>query len=92
MLGSVDALEPGFRPGARWGLGSPEHGGRRTHQVFVPARAGGVWRAGGSGMRWWGLARSGARRALGVWRMLGALARWGSGVRWGPAHAGALAR
>ena len=27
-------------------------------------------------MRWWGLARSGARRAL------GALARWGSGVPW----------
>ena len=78
MLGSVDALEPGFRPGARWGLGSPEHGGRRTHQVFVPAHAGGglarrgLWHAlVGSGTLG-GLARAGGAR-----RVLGALAHAG---------------
>lgn len=84
MVGSVDAPEPGFCPGARWGgFDSPEHGRQRTHQVFVPARAGlwhapGVWRARGSGMRWRVLARSGAWRAL-----VGPGARWGSGAYWG---------
>ena len=59
MVGSVDAPEPGFRPGARWG---------------VLARAGVLARVGGSGALG-GLARSGAWRALvgpgacwGLWR------------------------
>ena len=63
MVGSVDTPEPGFRPGARWG---------------VLARAGVLARVGGSGMRWgpgarWrALARwgPGARRGFGVpWRL-----------------------
>ena len=73
MLGSANAPEPGFHPGA---LGS-------WHASGVLACAGGLWHAlGGSGMRWWGLARSGA------WRALGILARWGSGMRWGFWYAG----
>ena len=81
MVGSVDAPEPGFCPGARWGgFDSPEHGRQRTHQVFVPARAG-LWHAlAGSGTLG-GLARAG-----GFWHARGPGARW-----WGPAHAGALA-
>ena len=69
MLGSVNAPEPGFRPGARWGL----------WRAGVLARVGGSgmrWglvRVGGSGMRW-GLVRAG-----GLWRMLGVLARVGGG-------------
>ena len=70
MLGSVDALEPGFRPGARWG-GSGAPG--------ALACAGGVWHARGPGARWgsgacWGLWRAGglacagARRMRGLWR------------------------
>lgn len=89
MVGSINAPEPGFRPGVRWGLGSPEHGRQRTHQVFVPARAGALARWG-SGVRWgfWhalagsgvlgGLACAGGLvRAGGFWRVLGALARVG---------------
>lgn len=68
MVGSVDAPEPGFRPGARWGPGT-----RR-----------GFWRAGGSGMRWRALARWGAWHALGAWCALaGSGACWGSGARRG---------
>ena len=84
MVGSINAPEPGFRPGVRWGLGSPEHGRQRTHQVFVPARAGVLPRVGGSGMRWRALARWGAWHALGAWCALaGSGACWGSGARRG---------
>lgn len=83
MVGSINAPEPGFRPGVRWGLGSPEHGRQRTHQVFVPARAGAL-------ARWGPATRRGFRHALGVlarsgaWRALvGPGARWGSGARRG---------
>ena len=61
MLGSVNAPEPGFRPGARWGL----------WRAGVLARVGGSgmrWglvRVGGSGMRW-GLVRAG-----GLWHASG---------------------
>lgn len=76
MLGSVNAPEPGFRPGVRWGLGSPEHGRQRTHQVFVPARAGALAR--------WGSGVLGAWHALGAWCALaGSGACWGSGARRG---------
>lgn len=68
MVGSVDAPEPGFRPGA---LGS-------WHASGVPACA------GGSGMRWRALARWGAWHALGAWCALaGSGACWGSGARRG---------
>lgn len=86
MVGSINAPEPGFRPGVRWGLGSPEHGRQRTHQVFVPARAGlwhapGVWHAlAGSGVLGGLACAGGLVRAGGLWRVLGALARVG-GVR-----------
>ena len=93
MVGSVDAPEPGFRPGARWGPGT-RRGFRRA--LGALACAGGLWRAGGPGMRWgpgarwrvlaraggsgmrWGLVRAG-----GLWRMLGVLARVGGfGFPW----------
>lgn len=77
MVGSINAPEPGFRPGVRWGLGSPEHGRQRTHQVFVPARAGALARAGVLACA------GGFWHELGLWRALGALARWGSGAYWG---------
>ena len=87
MVGSINAPEPGFRPGVRWELGSPEHGRQRTHQVFVPARAGALARWG-SGVRWgfWhALAGSGVLGGPGM--------RWGPGARWRAlALAGALAR
>lgn len=76
MVGSINAPEPGFRPGVRWGLGSPEHGRQRTHQVFVPARAGALAR--------WG---SGARRGFGVpWRLTRSRLRlgWCCGLRVAP--------
>ena len=85
MVGSVDAPEPGFRPGARWGPGT-RRGFR--HALGALACAGGLWRAGGPGMRW----GPGAR-----WRVLahaGALAcvggsgmRWRALARWGAWHA-----
>ena len=50
MLGSVNAPEPGFRPGARWGLW----------------RAGVLARVGGSGMRWGLVRAGGLWRMLGV--------------------------
>ena len=49
MVGSVDAPEPGFRPGARWGPGM-RRGFR--HALGALACAGGLWRAGGSGACW----------------------------------------
>ena len=75
MLGSVNAPEPGFRPGARWGLW----------------RAGVLARVGGSGMRWGLVRAGGLWHASGVpacaggsgmrWGLRHALA--GSGARWG---------
>ena len=99
MVGSVDAPEPGFRPGARWGPGT-RRGFR--HALGALARWGawhalGAWCAlagsgacWGSGVRWgfWhALAGSGALgswHALGAWCALaGSGACWGSGARRG---------
>lgn len=67
MLGSVNAPEPGFRPGARWGLW----------------RAGVLARVGGSGMRWGLVRAGGLWHASGVPACAGALAcAGGSGMRW----------
>lgn len=84
MVGSADAPEPGFRPGARWGARLVRTWPAANPPGFRPgtrgalaragglACAGGLWRAGGPGMRW----GPGAR-----WR---ALARaGGSGARRG---------
>ena len=90
MVGSINAPEPGFRPGVRWELGSPEHGRQRTHQVFVPARAGALARWG-SGVRWgfWharagsgGLGGGGPALGAGC-ALAGTGACWGSGARRG---------
>ena len=83
MLGSANAPEPGFHPGA---LGS-------WHASGVLACAGGLWHAlGGSGMRWWGLARSGPGARWGFWRAGVLACAGGSGTLGDLAHAGALAR
>ena len=86
MLGSVNAPEPGFRPGARWGLWRAGVLAR----VGGSGMRGGLVRVGGSGRRWRALARvggSGMRwglvRAGGLWRMLGVLAHVGGfGFPW----------
>ncbi len=86
MVGSVDAPEPGFRPGARWGPG--------TRRGFRHALAGsgvlGAWHAlgawcalAGSGACW----GSGARRGFGVpWRLTRSRLRlgWCCGLRVAP--------
>ena len=79
MLGSVNAPEPGFRPGARWGLW----------------RAGVLARVGGSGMRWGLVRAGGLWRMLGALACAGGLwyasgvpaCAGGSGMRWGLRHA-----
>ena len=90
MVGSVDAPEPGFCPGARWGgvrlartWSAANPPGFRPGTRGALARAGGLARAGlwhalaGSGTLG-GLARAGgARRTLGLWRILGAVVRAG---------------
>ena len=74
MLGSANAPEPGFHPGA---LGS-------WHASGVLACAGGLWHAlggvlacAGGVWRARGLARAGDSGALGFWHALGVLVRWG---------------
>lgn len=77
MVGSADAPEPGFRPGARWGPTRQNMAG--SEPTRFSSR-----HARGSGVRWgfWhALAGSGV---LGVWHALGAwCALAGSGACWG---------
>ena len=86
MVGSINAPEPGFRPGARWGSG--------VRWGFWHALAGsgvlGAWHAlgawcalAGSGACW----GSGARRGFGVpWRLTRSRLRlgWCCGLRVAP--------
>ena len=90
MVGSVDAPEPGFRPGALGAL-ARAGGSARQNMVggeparFSPRRALGILARWGPGMRrgsWRALAGSGIRwwslARSGAWRAL-----VGPGARWG---------
>lgn len=88
MVGSVDAPEPGFRPGALGAL-ARAGGSARQNMVggeparFSPRRAGGLGSPEHGRQRTrpvFAPARAGDSGALGFWHALGVLVRWGSGA------------